>query len=65
MAGNLVDVSGYGVSCSSDEAVECFNKGVAAYASLNGNCMTLFNKALELDPDFLLLHCVLVSIAVE
>lgn len=57
----LVDATGYAVSCSSQDAVEWFNKGMLAFVTLNGNSMSFFDKALELDPDFLLVHCVLVG----
>ena len=60
--GQLLDASGYAVSCKSEEALKWFNKGVYAFVTLRGDAMTAFYKALELDPDFLLIHCTLVSI---
>lgn len=62
MSEGLPDVTGYAVSCSSQEAVEWCSKGIVAFVTLNGDAMTCFNKALELEPDFLLVHCVLVSV---
>lgn len=64
MAETLVDATGYAVSCSKREAVEWFDKGMIAFVTLNGNFMSFFNKALEVDPEFVLVHCVLVSICV-
>ena len=54
-------MTGYGVSSTNKEAVDWFNKGAAAFVTLNGNSMSCFDKALEQDPNFLLVHCVLVS----
>ena len=65
MAKTFVDGTGYEITCSKQEAVDWFNKGVVAFATLNGNCMSFFNKCLELDPDFLVVHCVLVSAYVK
>lgn len=58
---DLVDATGYAVSCNGKEALEWFNKGFLAFVTLNGNAMTCFEKALELDPEFLLVHCIVVS----
>ena len=63
MAERFGSLTGYPISSSSREAVESFNRGVHDYVTLNGDCMHHFNKAMECDPDFLLLHCVLVNIA--
>jgi hypothetical protein len=57
----LRDVTGYEVSCNSVEGVEWFNKGAVAFITLNGDSLACFAKSLEQDPDFLLVHCVLVS----
>lgn len=62
MAEVLHSLTGYSVTCTSREALESFNKGVLAYVTLNGDCMLHFSKAIDLDPDFLLPHCVLVRI---
>ena len=59
----MEDVTGYAVSCSSQGALDWFNEGITAFVSLYGNSMALFSKALEMDPKFLLPHCVLVNIA--
>ena len=57
----MEDITGCPVSCSSEAALDWFNKGVIAFVSLYGDSMTAFNKALEEDPNFLLPHCMLVS----
>ena len=61
MEQGLVDVTGYRTSCSIQDAVDYFNKGILAFITLKGDSMLFLNKALEVDPDFLLAHCVLVS----
>lgn len=61
MEGNLLDAAGCPVSCKCQEAVDSFNKGMLAFVTLNGDAMSNFNKALELDPEFILVHCVLVN----
>lgn len=61
MGERLLDVTGYAVSSTSKQAVDWFNKGAVAFVTLNGNSMSCFDKALEQDPEFLLVHCILVS----
>ncbi len=58
---SLVDATGYAVTCSSQAALDQFNKGLIAFVSLYGDSMTFFNSALKVNPEFLLPHCVLVS----
>lgn len=60
--GLLQATAAYAVSCCGKDALEWFNKGVLAFVTLNGNAMACFDKALQLDPNFLLVHCVVVSI---
>ena len=62
MSGDMQGVTGYPVTTANEKALESFNAGVKAYVSLNGNCMLHLTAALEKDPDFLLVHCVLVRI---
>ncbi len=59
--GQLDDATNNAVSCSSHSALEWFNKGILAYITLNGSPMACFDKALEHDPEFLIVHCLLVS----
>ena len=59
---SMEDTTGYSVSCTSQAALDWFNKGLTAFVSLYGNSMTFFNKAVEVDPEFLLAHCVLVCL---
>ena len=62
MAEEMLSVTGYPVTTTSKKALESFNEGVKAYVTLNGNCMLHLTKALEVDSDFLLVHCILVRI---
>lgn len=55
-----MDATGYAVSCKNRGALEPFNEGMLAFVTLNGDSMSFFQKALDLDPDFLIVHCVLV-----
>ncbi len=56
----LKDLTGYGLTCGSDEALNWFNKAVFAYTTVRENAVPFFNKALELDSSTVLAHCVLV-----
>ena len=58
----MLGVTGYSVTTSSEKALESFKAGVKAFVTLNGNCMQHLSAALEEDPDFLLVHCVLVGV---
>jgi len=53
-------VTGYPVSTTNKKALESFNTAVKAFVTLNGDCMRHLTAALEEDPDFLLVHCILV-----
>ena len=55
------DLTGYGLICGSEEALNWFNKAVFAYTTVRENGVPLFNKALELDNSIVLAHCVLVG----
>ena len=55
------DTTGYSLSCTSHDALEWFNKGLVSFVSLYENSMSFFLKALEVDPDFVIVHCILVS----
>ena len=56
----LQDSCGSAVHCKSQDALDCFNKGVLQYVRSYGDCMASFNKALQLDSEFLLVNCALV-----
>jgi hypothetical protein len=60
MAEPRIDLTGYGLTCDSDEALNWFNKAVFAYTTVRENGVPFFNKALELNSSTLLAHCVLV-----
>ena len=57
----LKDATGYDVTTVSQEALEWFNKGIVAYITTIGDFDGSCEKSLELDPEILLIHCVLVS----
>ena len=54
------DLTGYDLTCGSDEALTWFNKAVFAYTTVRENGVPFFNKALELYNSIVLAHCVLV-----
>ena len=56
----LQDSCGNAVHCKSQDALEFFNQGVLEYVRSYGDCMASFNKALQLDGEFLLVNCTLV-----
>ena len=45
----LKDLTGYGLTCGSDEALTWFNKAIFAYTTVRENGVPFFEKALELD----------------
>lgn len=57
----LNDSCGNPVHCKSQDALDWYNEGVLQYAKSYGDSMASFNKALELDSEFLLINCTLVS----
>ena len=61
----LLDATGYSLSCTSQDALEWFNKGLVSYVTLYGNSMSFFLKALEVDPDFVIVHCISVGQVID
>ena len=57
----LHDISCYPVTCSSQEAVQLYNKAVEAFVSLKEKFLGYLAQAVELDGSFLLAHCFLVG----
>ena len=57
----LADLTGYRLTCGNEEALNWFNKGAFAYATVREDGLPMLCKALELDNSILLAHCVLVG----
>lgn len=55
------DVSGQDVTCSNEDALEWFNKGLVAYVAVRESSLPYFQAALQQDNNFVLTHCILVS----
>ena len=55
-----LDCSGAPLTCTSDEALESFNKGLLEYVSVRQSALSHWERAVELDPAFVLAHCALV-----
>lgn len=55
-----LDCGGAPLTCSSDEALESFNKGLLEYVSVRQSALSHWERAVELDPAFVLAHCALV-----
>ena len=54
------DCCGITVECSSQQALNLFNQGLFEYIKGYGSFLSTFEKALEFDAEFLLVHCTLV-----
>ena len=61
LSGVLQDCCGILVHCKSQNALDLYNQGLLEYARYYGDYMSSFKKALELDNDFFLINCMLVS----
>lgn len=59
------DCCGITVQCASQQAVDLYNQGLLEYIKGYGDYFSTFEKALEVDPNFVLVRCVLVCIFVE
>ena len=57
----LKDLTGYPLSCKSEEALQSFNEGILAYVSFRENGLLMMLKALEVDHSIVLAHCVVVG----
>ena len=56
----LVDSCGLAMTCSSEKAVDFYNKAVKIVLSSSGGCLDELNSAVEEDDGFVLGHCFLV-----
>ena len=61
-SGVLQDCCGILVHCKSQDALDLYNQGLLEYVRYYGNYMNSFEKALELDNEFFLINCMLVSL---
>ena len=57
----LCDLTGYPVTCGSQEALDFYNKTLKSLVSGVDNFGLYCFKALQLDSNFVLAHCTLVS----
>ena len=65
MASELVDLTGYPLSCRNEKALQSFNDGALAYVSFRENGLPMIYQALELDDSIVLAHCLLVTLMHE
>ena len=59
--GDRCDCAGLSVTCASREAVQLFDELLVQYISVRKSVLPLARRILALDPDFVLVHCVMVS----
>ena len=57
------DCCGITLQCSSQQALDLYNQGLFEYIKGYGDYVSTFEKALELDPNFVLVHCALVRVS--
>lgn len=57
-----LDRGGLPLNCSSERALELFNKALHASLSTNESSLQYLREACELDSGFVLVHCMLVRI---
>ena len=55
-----LDCGGGPLTCTSDDALESFDKGLLEYVSVRQSALSHWERAVELDPAFVLAHCALV-----
>ena len=60
-AGLRCDLTGLPLTCSSDEALEWYNKALVAHVTYREDPLPFVSRALELDDSLLLGHCLVVS----
>ena len=59
--GKLCDCTGLPVTCASREAVQLFDELLVQFISVRKSVLPLARRILALDPDFILVHCLMVS----
>lgn len=59
-ASGFRDCTGYSLTCSDEEALQWFNKGVFAYVTVRDVPVPPIQKALDLDNTLVLGHCLMV-----
>ena len=59
--GKLCDCTGLPVTCASREAVKLFDELLVQFISVRKSVLPLARRILALDPDFILVHCLMVS----
>ena len=60
-AGLCCDLTGLPLTCSSDEALEWYNKALVAHVTYREDPLPFVSRALQLDDSLLLGHCLVVS----
>ncbi len=61
----MTDASGLPILCSSQEALESFNKGLLALVTLSESSVPWFKRAVELDPTCSMANSMMVDFAVS
>ena len=56
------DCCGIAIQCNNQQALDLYNQGLFEYIKGYGDYVSTFEKALELDANFVLVHCTLVRI---
>ena len=56
------DLTGYPLTCRSEEALKSFNDGAFAIITLRDNGFPMIVKAAELDDSIVIAHCIIVSL---
>jgi len=56
------DCCGITVQCSSQQALDLYEQGLFQYIKGYGDYLSTFEKALEHDSNFVLVHCTVVCI---
>lgn len=60
----MEDVAGVPLTCSCQEALEDFNKGLAAFVTMREKAVPWFKAALEKDKDLVIAHSMMVRAVV-
>lgn len=57
----MEDVSGLQLTCCSPEALESFNRGLAAFVTLKESALPWFREAMEKDQNCVMAHSMMVG----
>ena len=59
-AERMQDCCGNALTCSSQEALELYNKALESFVSYKDDCVDSLKRIIELDENFVMTHCLLV-----